>query len=241
MLRRLFLPALNFFLPATCSACERFVEGGLGPSLCGDCWTDLTFHTGPQCRVCATRVDAVFVRADLVCGPCLTAPPAYRSAKAAFVYDGAARALILALKHGGRQSCAAVLGTHMVACLPNALDTITLLPVPLHVSRLRQRGFNQSLSLARVIGRQANVPVEFNAVERIRATASQGSMSRRHRARNVAGAFRVRDPDLIAGKDLILIDDVITTGATAAALAKTLTKAGARSVCILAAARALPI
>lgn len=240
MLRRLFLPALNFVLPATCLACDTFVEAGLAPALCGDCWLDLTFHTGPQCRTCATRVDAVFTAAELQCGVCLTAPPAYTSAKAAFVYDGAARTLILALKHGSKRACASFLAGHMLAHLPNVLDQACLVPVPLHTARLRQRGFNQSLALAQHLGRLADVPVHVNAVQRIKNTPSQGTMSRRHRARNVARAFHIPRPQVLAGRHVILIDDVITSGATANALAAICMKAGANSVCILAAARALP-
>ena len=240
MLRRLFLPALNFVLPVTCARCDVPVNAQHAPALCPTCFDGLQFHEGPQCHVCATRVEALFVRPELVCGSCLASPPPFAASRAPFVYGDTARDLVLGLKHGGRRVNATFLGGHMIRKLPTQRANSVLVPIPLHPSRVRERGFNQALLLATHIGRKAGFPMLKTALMRTKATASQGTQSAKARARNVAGAFRVPDPALIKGKNLILIDDVITSGATARSAAQVLTKAGATSVLVLAATRALP-
>ena len=271
MLRRLFLPILNFIAPPTCASCQDLLaitpHTHPSPSLCGPCFADLRFHTQPQCGQCATRVEeALFTRDDLRCGLCLANPPAFIRTRAPFVYTGTARQLILAHKHGAKRTNAEFLARHMHNCLPPSLNQAILIPVPLHPSRLRRRGFNQSLDLARGVARelrreregeretageerlrgaaqatdQSAYRVYPDAIQRTRATESQGSKNPRARERNMMGAFDIKDPSTLKGKDIILIDDVMTTGATARALSKVLLRAGAGSIQVLAAARALP-
>ena len=239
MLRRFFLPALNFILPTTCAACGQVVGSQEGPVLCAPCFNDLKIHKGPQCYRCATQVDALFARPDLQCAPCLSNPPAFFAARAGLIYTQTARQLILGLKHANRQVNADLLARYMAQTLPDLRAPI-LIPVPLHIHRLRARGFNQSLSLARAVQRIRPLPLAAQALIRTRDTPSQGTQSARGRLSNVTGAFAIQDAQAIHGRDVILVDDVITSGATARALSHLIIKAGAESVFILAAARALP-
>lgn len=239
MLRRIFRSALNVALPATCAACDETIGSNQTPVLCPDCFAEVQTHTGPQCHQCATQVDALFTRPDLTCGACLLDPPAFYAARAGLVYSGTGRGLILGLKHGGRRPNAKLLARYMVSALPQ-IPASTLIPIPLHRSRLRARGFNQALALAEEVGTRLGFPVQRDNLQRTRNTASQGEQTARGRHRNVAGAFRLREPEAVKGKHLILVDDVITSGATVRAASRTLEKAGAASILVLAAARALP-
>lgn len=239
MLRRFLLSALNTALPVTCAACDQAIGADQTPALCPDCFAKVQMHSGPQCHRCATRVDALFIRPDLTCGSCLRDPPAFYAARAGLVYAETGRSLILGLKHGGRRANAKLLARYMVSALPQ-VPASTLLPIPLHESRLRTRGFNQALVLAEEVGRLLGYPVQRHTLRRTRATPSQGEQTAKGRHRNVAGAFRLHDPQPIKDKHLILIDDVITSGATVRAAARVLEKAGAASILVLAAARALP-
>lgn len=240
MLARLLPALVNFVLPPTCASCDNVLPqtyGSQAGRLCAECFDALSLHQGPRCAQCATRIDTLFVHPDLRCGACLTKPPPFAATTAPLVYAGTARQLILGLKHGQRRTNAKVLADFIRPHLPPRDESWLLIPVPLHPSRLRQRGFNQSLEIAR------NLPgprLLFQGLKRTRATDSQANKSARARARNVAGAFAVTDHSAVKGANILLIDDVVTSGATARAAAKTLRRAGARCVHILAAARALP-
>lgn len=174
------------------------------------------------------------------CAPCIANPPVVSRARAAFVYDEASRALALGLKHGGRTDGLAGFGRWMARAGREFLPEADLLiPVPLHPSRLLKRRFNQSLLLARAVSAVSGAPVEPHALARVKATPIQGGLGAEARARNVAGAFRVRERGKarIAGRTVVLIDDVHTTGATLDACARALRRAGAADVNALTLAR----
>ena len=118
-------------------------------------------------------------------------------------------------------------------------DYSLIIPVPLHIKRLRQRGFNQALILARAIGKKWQIPVNFSLLKRHKFTETQTGMNKTERKQNIKGAFEVRDKENIAGKNIIIVDDVYTTGATVNECAKTLLKAGAQKVTVLTLARVL--
>ncbi|MCZ2076890.1 MAG: ComF family protein [Bryobacterales bacterium] len=151
-------------------------------------------------------------------------------------YEGTLRRLIHLFKYGGVQPLSQPLGERLMLAFPRDLGIDILVPMPLHWKRRLARGFNQSELLARAVGKRFNVPV-VPAVRRIRSTPAQAGLTNSKRRANVAGAFRVDKASLVAGRRVLLVDDVLTTGATAAACAAALKKAGARSVTLLTLAR----
>ena len=177
---------------------------------------------------------------DQLCPACRAAPPVFERARAALRYDAQARRLILPFKHADRTEMAATLAPHMAragAVLLREADV--LVPVPLHRARLFRRRYNQAALLAQALARIAGRPAVPDALLRHRATASLGDKSAAERAAEVAGAFAVRPSRVIAWPDkrVLLIDDVMTSGATANACAGALLAAGAAAVDVLVAAR----
>ncbi len=173
------------------------------------------------------------------CAACLAHPPFYDRARAIIAYDEHGRGPILALKHADRLELVPGFAHWLARTGSSLIDESDLIvPVPLHPSRLWRRRYNQAAELARALGRRANKTVAVQALIRARPTESQGAMpSAGARRRNVRGVFTVPKPDLVAGRDILLMDDVVTTGATVDACAKALKQAGAAKVQILALAR----
>lgn len=226
---------LNTVLPPQCMACSTVVD--TPGHLCGGCFGNFTFITPPHCGICGLPLEQS-VTEDLICGACVVERPAYRTARAAFIYDTHSRPLVLKLKHGDRTDMA----VHLARWLQRAGTEITpaadiIIPVPLHRWRLLLRAYNQSALLAHALGRLTGKPVAADALTRIKPTVSQGGLSKKERRRNVARAFTVRKPAMVEGKRVLLIDDVLTSGATANACAAALLNAGAAAVDVLALAR----
>ena len=241
MFRRFLLPLVDFVLPPTCANCERELLGGtLAAGLCPDCFANLTFFEGPKCKQCAGQVDALFANDELLCGTCLRDPPAFSRTHAGFTYDGIIRKLILELKHAGRRHHASLLMAPLWEKLGALPANSVLIPIPLHPSRLRRRGFNQSLDLAHALNRKRRFEVWPQGLKRIKASPDHRKQSAHARRRNVQGAFMVARPDCIQGRTIVLVDDVITSGATIRAAAKVLKRAGASLILVFTAARALP-
>ena len=226
---------IDLVLPPRCPACRVIVAGD--GRFCIACWQQLEFITAPQCAVCGTPF-AHDRGADAACGACLAEPPRFASARAALAYGGPARSVLLAMKHGDREHLAEVMAPHMLRVAGQMLTPGALLvPVPLHRWRLWRRGFNQAAVLARVLARLSGADLDVSALVRVRATRPSSGMGRKARADNVRGAFRVHDRTRIAGREVVLVDDVLTTGATAEACARHLRRAGARHVHVLTFAR----
>jgi ComF family protein len=234
--RSLFGLALAVALPQLCAACREPV-GGEG--LCAACWSKLSFIAPPYCE----RLGIPF---PFDPGPgvlsleAIADPPAYNRARAAVRFDETARVLVHALKYGDRLDLAPIMGRWMA----NAGRDLTrnadlLVPVPLHWRRQWARRFNQSALLAEVIAKASGLRVSHGALKRVKATAQQVGLARSERAQNVQGAFGVR-PDArieVAGRRLVLVDDVLTSGATIEACTRALMRAGAESVDVLVFAR----
>ena len=219
-----------WLLPAHCVLCGGV--GERGRDLCAACRADLP-DSGPACRQCALPLPAAGL-----CGRCQRRPRPFAAAAAAFHYRPPVDALVQRLKFGGDIRLARLLGELMSEVLlaraaPPAAEV--LVPVPLHPSRLRQRGFNQALELARPLARRSGLPLDARSVERLRATAPQSDLPAKLRRRNVKGAFRVTPA--LAGRHVLLVDDVMTTGQTVSELAATLRRAGAASVTVWVCAR----
>ena len=228
--------ALDIALPTLCVSCREPVSG---EGVCGACWSKLSFIAQPYCeRLCIPFV--YDPGPGLLSMQAIADPPAYARARAAVRYDDVARTMVHALKYQDRTDLAPAMGRWMARPGQKLLsDADALIPVPLHWKRSWSRRYNQSGTLARIIGRAANVPVETGALQRTRATEQQIGLSRAERARNVQGAFKVppERKSLVQGRKIVLIDDVLTSGATVDACARALLRAKAASVDVLVFAR----
>ncbi len=237
--RRLGHITLDALLPPHCLACDTEVDA---PGLfCPDCFRATRFITEPCCISCGAPL--VFAPAGgtaRLCPQCRHAPPPWRQARAAMEYDAQSRRAILPLKYADRTELAPALARLMVrAGAPLLAEAELLVPVPMHPSRLRRRRTNQAALLARAVGHLTGVPACLDALARARATQPLEHLSAEARANAVADAF-VATPQgrrRLPGRQVLLIDDVLTTGATAAACTLALLAAGATSVNVLVAAR----
>ncbi|HEY3638690.1 MAG TPA: ComF family protein [Rhizomicrobium sp.] len=233
--RKLSLRLLDFVFPPLCAACRTPVSQA--HNLCSVCWGRISFLSEPFCDICGFPFEYDEGPGTL-CAGCRQSLPSFDKARALMRYDEASRNPILALKRADRLDLVPAFarwierpGRELV------YHADLIIPVPLHHRRLWQRRFNQSALIALALGRLVDRPVDCLALRRLRATPSQGEMpSASARRRNVRGAFRAAGPQ-IAGKTVLLIDDVLTTGATAEACARALKRAGAARVFVLALAR----
>jgi ComF family protein len=234
--RGLFRTALDLALPQLCPACRETVEGR---GLCASCWSKLSFITRPCCE----RLGIPFVYdpgPGILSMEAIADPPAYHRARAAVRFDDIARALVHALKYGDRLDLAPMMGRWISRAGCELLaEADALVPVPLHWRRLWARRFNQSAMLAAAVSAESGVPIAGAALKRVKPTAQQVGLSRSERALNVQGAFRVpaEGKAAVAGRRLIVIDDVLTSGATVDGCARALLRAGAANVDVLIFAR----
>jgi ComF family protein len=230
---------LDLALPPHCVSCGEPVP--IQSLLCLDCFRLTGFVTEPCCARCGVPFASTAQGGpDHLCPSCREAPPLFQRARAALRYDSQARRLLLPFKHADRTEIAVTLVPHMARAGAALLRQADLLvPVPLHRRRLFARRYNQAVLLARGLGRAARKPVLPDALVRARPTASLGAKTAAERAGEVAGAFTVRASRAarLAGRRVLLIDDVMTSGATANACATALLAAGAAAVDVLVAAR----
>lgn len=231
--------ALDLLLPPRCLACGATVATPGG--VCAGCWSRIRFISAPMCTACGLPFD-YDVGKGAVCGECARRPPPFGRARAVLKYDDGSRDLLIAFKHRDRTDAAPAYGAWMTGAGAELLaDADLLVPVPLHRLRLIQRRFNQSALLAHAIAARSGVACVPDSLVRVRPTPSQGGLGRIARERNVRGAFKVRRPENILRRRILLIDDVLTTGATAAACTRALLRAGAQSVDVLTLARVVRV
>jgi ComF family protein len=235
-LRAAFGAAFDAALPRLCPACRIPVKGD---GLCGPCWSRLTPIAPPWCE----RLGIPFAYdpgPGILSMEAIADPPAYHRARAAVRFDDVARKMVHSLKYGDRHDLAPAMGRWMARAGGELLaDADALVPVPLHWRRLWGRRFNQSALLARAVGASHGRPLADTVLKRVKATAQQVGLSQPERLTNVQGAFRV-PPDekaAVSGRNLLLVDDVLTSGATADACARALLRAGAARVDVLVFAR----
>jgi ComF family protein len=226
---------LNLFFPPQCMVCDVLVP--THGTLCMDCWNSVPFISEPMCACCGLPLEFA-VDENTLCGECLREHPPYSRARAAFVYNDTSRMLVLKLKYQDEMYLAPIFGPWLRSAgaeLLRASDVI--IPVPLHYWRMVGRRYNQSLLLARAIASDGGIPVIADGLKRIRHTKQQAGLTRPQRQKNVKNAFAANRPERIKNKSILLIDDVMTTGATLAACTETLLKAGASQVNVLTLAR----
>jgi ComF family protein len=231
------MKTLDFILPPSCIVSGRIVEkqGMLAPEV----WSSLDFITEPLCDCCGRPFDFEQPPGTL-CGECLADRPVYNRARSALQYDDISRALVLRFKHADQAHAVTAFipwlkraGAQMLA------EADYLIPVPLHRWRLLRRRYNQAALIAQALARSTGITCLPEALVRMRATPSQGHMGAKDRAKNVRNAFLVTDSGraAVAGKKIILIDDVYTTGSTVNECTKALLKAGCAQVDVLTLAR----
>src|SRR5438270_10694231 len=231
LLRKCGRWALDFALPPRCAGCGTIVDDV--HSFCPHCWKQVEFLGDGGCSVCGIPLQAT---EQTICAACLAKPPRIARTRAAVAYGDVSRGLAIRLKYGRKVAIARTMARYMAPLVATGDDRL-LVPVPLHRTRLWGRGFNQSALVARELSRRLGIATDPLALRRIRRTPPLKGMSPLQRRKTVAGAFRVRNNRAVAGKIVILVDDVLTTGSTAEACARTLKRAGAASVELVSFAR----
>ena len=203
-------------------------------AFCGDCWSAMDWLGHAGCERCGVPLEATEA---VTCGRCLADPPGLERMRAAVAYGDLPRSIAIRLKYGRKVALARTMARYMASLRGEWDEDVLLVPVPLHRWRLWSRGFNQSALVAEMLGRSWNLDVAPRLLRRTRRTRPLKGMNHGQRRQAVAGAFAVADGQAVAGRTVVLIDDVLTSGSTAEACAKVLRKAGARRVELICWAR----
>ena len=234
-------PLIDLVFPPRCPLCGDALgeQGGL----CTGCWSKLVIPGDPACVLCQRPMGEAFGgdSGALTCAPCLQTPPRHDGIAAATLYNPASRDLVLAFKHGRRVALGGLLGRLIAARVGTLTGEWLVVPVPLHRWRLWKRGFNQSALLARTIAAVPGRTLAVDALVRTRATPSLGGLGRTDRAKVLRGTIAVHSAwkSRLGGAQVLLVDDVMTSGATSDACVRALSKAGAAKVRIACFARVL--
>jgi ComF family protein len=230
--------ALQLLYPPQCISCSAPVQSDFG--LCAACWRETPFISGLTCDQCGVPLPGDDPEEETRCDDCLTMARPWDRGRAALMYAGNGRRLVLALKHGDRMDLARPASRWMLqAAAPILRPGMLVVPVPLHWMRLFRRRFNQAALLSRAVAKSAGLEHCPDALVRRRSTGNQDGKTREARFQNLVGAFQVptaRERRL-SGRDVLLVDDVMTSGATFAAATEALVTAGAATVSTLSLAR----
>ena len=232
-------PIVDLVYPPRCPACGEGIgeQGGL----CAACWEDLAIPTDPSCSACQRPFGPSAASEGGQCLPCMAKPPLHDGIAAGTLYTDTSRKLVLAFKHGGRIAMAPMLARLIAARVPPGSPERLIVPVPLHRWRLWKRGFNQAALLARELEKLGCGKLAVDLLERRKATESLGGKGRKEREKVLSGAIVLSGKGgwQVQGRDVLLVDDVLTSGATSSTCVKVLKKAGARSVVIACFSRVL--
>lgn len=230
-------PFVDMVYPPRCPACGEGIgdQGGL----CAACWSVLAIPGDPSCAACQRPFGEAGLPEGSICAPCMGNPPIHDGIAAGTLYTETSRKLVLALKHGRRIALAPMLARLIAARVPPSGSERLIIPVPLHRWRLWQRGFNQAALLGRELEKAGCGDLLVDGLHRTKRTPSLGGMGAKARAKVLSGAIVVPKPELVRSRDILLVDDVLTSGATSTACVNALKKAGANSVVIACFARVL--
>ncbi len=231
---------LNWVFPVDCAACGQPAAERVLPFFCRACWETILPIDGPVCPRCGRPFDSPIALAFSPghrCQPCREKPPSYNQAVSPYRYEGVLEQAICLYKYRYRHALAAPLAWRIVTWVGQCHPADLVMQGRLHSNRLRGRGFNQACLRADRIGRRLGIPVSFEDLERTRRTQPQTELDRKDRTRNMRRAFMVRNPSAVKKRRILLVDDVLTTGATVNECAKMLRRAGAASVTVFTLAR----
>lgn len=238
MLRQAVAPLVDLVYPPRCPLCGEGLaaQGGLCPA----CWQELAIPGEPACVMCQ-RPFGDGTAVGTICAPCLANPPQHDGIAAGTLYNDASRKLVLAFKHGRRIALANLLARLVAARLPRLEGEWIAVPVPLHRRRLWQRGFNQSALIAGELCKRTGAVLLVDGLIRRKATPVLGGLDRKARARALSGAIAIhpRRAGGLKGAQVLLVDDVMTSGATSAACVSALKRGGAEKVVVACFARVL--
>lgn len=235
----LFSEIYNTLFPPLCLGCQELLAGGADEVFCQKCRPLVSYLTQSHCPVCGT-VYPDSPAFDHLCGRCLDVHPDYDAARAVCTYEGVILEAIHKFKYGRNITAGSALARLLVNFKFPDIDIGAydlIVPVPLHIQRLRRRGFNQSLILAQSLAEKYQIELDFSILKRKNQTSSQTGLDKKERAINVRGAFLCVCPEKLRGKNVIIVDDVYTTGATLNECAQNLKKAGADRVVAVTLAR----
>ncbi len=234
-----FAPLVDLVYPPRCPLCGEGLAAQSG--LCSSCWSELVIPGSPCCASCQRPFARDIPGGAMVCGPCLAEPPAHDGIAAATLYNDASRKLVLSFKYGHRISLAPMMAHQIAVRLPVLEGEWLLVPVPLHRGRLWRRGFNQAALLAREIAKRTSANLMVDGLLRHKATPTLGELGAKARKRTLSGAIAANPQRATAlkGAQIILVDDVLTSGATSTACVRALKRVGARRVIVACFARVL--
>lgn len=233
-----FAPIVDLVFPPRCPLCGGSIAAQTG--LCPTCWAALAIPGDPSCGCCA-RPFADGIPNGAICAPCMAHPPRHDGIAAATLYNDASRKLVLALKYGNRLALAGMMGALMAARMPQVGEGWLVVPVPLHRWRIWHRGYNQPAELARTVARERGARLAVDLLERRKATRPLGGLGKSARERALSGAIGIAagKRSLAKGASVVLVDDVLTSGATSDACVGALKRAGAKTVVVSCFARVL--
>jgi len=240
-LKRILTGLADLIFPPRCITCDTILDHYENLPVCPACLSKIKFITSPLCSCCGIPFFGAD-ESDHLCGDCIISKPAFTVARAVGHYESTLLEAIHNFKYRGKITFGKIMGRLMAEYKSpnfNISDFTLIIPVPLHSKRLRERGFNQSVILAREIVRILPIPMDFLTLKRYTYTEPQIHLGKKERESNVRGAFMVTDPDKIKDRKIILVDDVYTTGSTVKECARMLMKNGAQTVAVLTLARAV--
>lgn len=231
----------NLLYPMHCLGCRKSLHLENGRYLCADCWGGISYITGPRCRRCGMGLGDYAMVSQDGCMDCRARRLRFDGAFSAVYYEDVIRELIHQFKYGRQEflvePLAEVLVQYVKGLRPHLGNVDMVVAVPLHRKKRLERGFNQAELLGRAVGRFLGLGMHAGGLQRVRNTPSQTSLPFSRRAENVRGAFWVKRPAEFSGKNILLVDDVLTSGLTASECARVLKRAGAGEVYVLTVAK----